>query len=77
MDLQQEIEVLATKLEAAAEEGCDEEEIAELETQLGTAVEALVTLEEAKTQIAAMRKDLEAVKSAEVQQGEGGLSCRC
>ena len=55
--LQSEVEVLATELEKAAEEGCPEEELAEVEDQLDNAVEALVTLREARTQIAALRKD--------------------
>ena len=55
--LQDTVEVLATELEEAAEEGCDEEELAGLEEQIDGAVEALVTLREARTQINAMRKD--------------------
>ena len=55
--LQSEVEVLATELEKAAEEGCPEEELAEVEDQLDNAVEALVTLREARAQISALRKD--------------------
>ena len=55
--LQEEIEVLASELEAAAQEGCDSSELDSIEEQLDGAVEALVTLKEARTQIAAMRKD--------------------
>ena len=54
--LQSEVEVLATELEKAAEEGCPEEELAEVEDQLDNAVEAL-TLREARAQISALRKD--------------------
>ena len=55
--LQSEVEVLATELEKAAEEGCPEEELAEVEDQLDNAVEALVTLRGARAQISALRKD--------------------
>ena len=55
--LQSEVEVLATELEKAAEEGCPEEELAEVEDQLDNAVEALATLREARAQISALRKD--------------------
>lgn len=55
--LQEEVEVLAAELEQAALEGCDQEELDQLEEQLDGAVEALVTLREARGQIAAMRKD--------------------
>ena len=55
--LQDEVEVLASELEAAPKEGCDSQELDALEEQLEGAVEALVTLREARTQIAAMRKD--------------------
>ena len=55
--LEDEIEVMAAELEQAAQEGCDAEELDALEEQLDGAVEALVTLREARTQIATMRKD--------------------
>ena len=55
--LQGEVEVLASELEAAAQEGCDSGELESLEEQLDGAVEALVTLREARSQIAAIRKD--------------------
>ena len=55
--LQDEIEALATELEAAAEDGCDQGELDAFEEQLEGAVEALVTLREARSQIASMRKD--------------------
>ena len=54
--LEDEIEVMAAELEQAAQEGCDAEELDALEEQLDGAVEALVTLREARTQIATMRK---------------------
>ena len=57
LQLQETVEVLATELEEAATEGCDEEELAGLEEQIDGAVEALVTLREARTQINAMRRD--------------------
>jgi hypothetical protein len=47
---------MAAELEQAAQEGCDAEELDALEEQLDGAVEALVTLREARTQIATMRK---------------------
>ena len=50
--LEEEIEVLASELEAAAQEGCDGAELGSLEEQLDGAVEALVTLREARAQIA-------------------------
>ena len=55
--LQDEIEALATELEAAAQDGCDQGELDALEEQLDGAVEALVTLREARSQIASVRKD--------------------
>ena len=55
--LQDEIEDLATEPEAAAEDGCDQGELDAFEEQLDGAVEALVTLREARSQIASMRKD--------------------
>ncbi|CAJ1448249.1 unnamed protein product, partial [Effrenium voratum] len=56
--LQSEVEVLASELEeAAADESLDEQTLAELEGQLEQAVEALVTMREAKTRLAAVRKD--------------------
>ena len=54
--LQDEIEALATELEAAAEDGCDQGELDAFEEQLDEDVEALVTLREARSQIAS-RKD--------------------
>ena len=57
MPLQETVELLATELEEAATEGCDEEELAGLEEQIDGAVEALVTLREARTQINSMRRD--------------------
>ena len=55
--LQDEIEALAIEPEAAAEDGCDQGELDAFEEQLEGAVEALVTLREARSQIASMRKD--------------------
>ena len=55
--LQDEIEALATEPEAAAEDGCDQGELGAFEEQLDGAAEALVTLREARSQIASMRKD--------------------
>ena len=55
--LKEEIDVLAAEMDAAAEEGCDAADLDAIEEQLDGAVEALVTLKEARTQIAAMRKD--------------------
>ncbi len=57
LQLQETVEVLATELEEAATEGCDEEELVGLEEQIDGAVEALVTLREARTQVNAMRRD--------------------
>ena len=55
--LEEEIEVLASELEAAAQEGCDGAEFESLEEQFDGAVEAWVTLREARAQIASLRKD--------------------
>jgi len=44
LPLQETVELLATELEEAATEGCDEKELAGLEEQIDGAVEALVTL---------------------------------
>ena len=55
--LQEEVEVLAAELEDAAQEGCDETELEQIEENLDNAVEALVTLREARSQISALRRD--------------------
>ena len=55
--LQSMLEVMATEMDEAAAAGCDEEELAGLEEKMDDAVEALVTLREARTQINAMKKD--------------------
>lgn len=57
LPLQETVELVATELEEAATEGCDEEELAGLEEQIDGAVAALVTLLEACTQINSMRRD--------------------
>ena len=51
------LEILATELDEAAAAGHSEEELAALEQQVDDAVEALVTLREARAQIGALRKD--------------------
>ena len=55
--LQETLEILATELDEAAAAGHSEEELAALEQQVDDAVEALVTLREARAQIGALRKD--------------------
>ena len=55
--LQETLEILATELDEAAAAGHSEEELSALEQQVGDAVEALVTLREARAQIGALRKD--------------------
>ena len=55
--LQEEVEVLAAELDDAAQEGCDETELEQIEENLDNAVEALVTLREARSQISALRRD--------------------
>eukprot|EP00438_Fugacium_kawagutii_P022912 Skav224174 [mRNA] locus=scaffold2007:411362:424288:+ [translate_table: standard] len=57
LGLQNMLEVLATDLDEAAAAGCDEEELGDLEAKVDEAVEALVTLREARTQINALKKD--------------------
>jgi len=55
--LQETLEILATELDEAAAAGHSEEELSTLEQQVDDAVEALVTLREARAQIGALRKD--------------------
>lgn len=57
LQLQSEVEVMAAELEDLVNNGVEETEIAALEDSLDNAVEALVTMNEAKQQIAALRKD--------------------
>ena len=55
--LQDEVECFAAELEDLHAQGLEEGDLAELEEQLDGAVEALVTMKEAKQQIASLRKD--------------------
>ena len=55
--LQNMLEVLAAELDEAASEGHPESELQNLEEQIDNAVEALVTLREARSQINALKKD--------------------
>ena len=55
--LQQALEVMATELDEVAAAGHPEEELGAIEEQIDAAVEALVTLREARSQISALRRD--------------------
>ena len=55
--LQSMLEVMATEMDEAAEAGADEEVLAGLEEKMDDAVEALVTLREARSQINGLKKD--------------------
>ena len=57
LQLQTEVECMAAELDELAEQGLDEGELAGLEETLDSAVEALVTMKEAKSQIASLKKD--------------------
>ena len=55
--LQSMLETMATELDEAAAAGCDEDELNGLEEKMDDAVETLVTLREARSQISALKKD--------------------
>ena len=55
--LQAEAEILACELEEAENEGIDEDIIQNLETNIEAAAETLVTMREARQQLASVRKD--------------------
>ena len=73
--MQRVLETMATEFDEVAEAGHDEGELAHLERQVDDAVEALVTLREARNQIASIRKDrgFKGSKSADSpKKGKGG-----
>ena len=55
--LQSVLETMATELDEVAEAGLDEEELQGIEERIDGAVEALVTLREARTQINSLKRD--------------------
>ena len=70
--LQAEAEILACELEEAENEGVDEEIIQNLETNIEAAAETLVTMREARQQLASVRKDRGYGKASTASGGKGG-----
>ena len=69
--LQAEAEILACELEEAENEGVDEEIIQNLETNIEAAAETLVTMREARQQLASVRKDRGYGKASNASGGKG------
>ncbi len=69
--LQAEAEILACELEEAENEGVDEEIIQNLETNIEAAAETLVTMREARQQLASVRKDRGYGKASNAPGGKG------
>ena len=69
--LQAEAEILACELEEAENEGVDEDIIQNLETNIEAAAETLVTMREARQQLASVRKDRGYGKASTASGGKG------
>ena len=76
LQLQTEVECMAAELDELAEQGLDEGELAGLEETLDSAVEALVTMKEAKSQIASLKKD-RGFKDPSKGSSKGGQDSGC
>ena len=70
--LQAEAEILACELEEAENEGVDDEIIQNLESNIEAAAETLVTMREARQQLATVRKDRGYGKASTSSGGKGG-----
>ena len=76
LQLQTEVECMAAELDELAEQGVEESDLAGLEETLDSAVEALVTMKEAKSQIASLKKD-RGFKGPSKGSSKGGQDSSC
>ena len=76
LQLQTEVECMAAELDELAEQGVEESDLAGLEETLDSAVEALVTMKEAKSQIASLKKD-RGFKGPSKGSSKGGQDSGC